>query len=216
MSGKAIPLGRAADAQAPLKVAVLVSGRGTNMEAIAKKAAEGELPVQIVRVIADRPTARAIERAQSMGLSVCVIDYAALGPGEYHRRLAGEVEASGAELIVLAGYMRILPEGWVRRFERRIVNIHPSLLPAFPGLGPHRQAIEHGVKVSGCTVHLVDSGVDSGPIIVQKAVPVLDDDTPESLAARILEVEHVAYSEAIKLWASGRLALLGRRVVFQR
>lgn len=212
---QAAPLGRAAGAEDPLRLAVLVSGRGTNMQAIAERCASGEIPARIVRVIADRPTAAAIGRAEALGLPVAVIDYAALGPEAYHRRLTEEVERSGAELIALAGYMRILPAEWVRRFQRRIVNIHPSLLPAFPGLGPHRQAIEHGVKVSGCTVHLVDDGVDTGPIIVQEAVPVLDDDTPETLAARILAVEHEAYAKALKLLASGALALVGRRVIVQ-
>lgn len=208
-------LGRPAGAEDPLKIAILVSGRGTNMQAIAERCAKREIPARVVRVIADRPSAAAIGKAQSLGLPVAVIDYAALGPEAYHRRLAEEVERSEAELIALAGYMRILPPEWVRRFEGRIVNIHPSLLPAFPGLSPHRQAIEHGVKVSGCTVHLVDDGVDTGPIIVQRAVPVYDDDTPETLAARVLEVEHEAYAAAIELFASGRLVLVGRRVIVQ-
>lgn len=210
-----IPLGRTASLEDPLKLAILVSGRGSNMQAIAERSLRGELPVQIVKVIADRPSAQAIERARAMNLKTCVIDYAALGKEEYHRRLADEVARSGAELIALAGYMRILPEAWVRRFEGRIINIHPSLLPAFPGLNPHRQALEHGVKLSGCTVHLVDCGVDTGPIIVQQAVPVYDDDTVETLSARILAVEHNAYAKALELLASGRLRLMGRRVIIQ-
>ena len=212
---RGIPLGRSASPMDPLKVAVLVSGRGSNMQAIAERAREGELPVRIVRVIADRPTAQAVERAKSLELETSVMDYTALGSREYHRRLADEVTASGAEIVALAGYMRILPEDWVRRFEWRIINIHPSLLPSFPGLSPHRQAIEHGVKLSGCTVHLVDSGVDTGPIILQQAVPVYDDDTPESLASRIITVEHEIYPKALALLASGRLRLVGRRVVHE-
>ena len=215
MTGPGIPLFRAASHADPLRVAVLVSGRGSNMEAIAKSAFRGDIPVQVVRVIADRPEAGAIRRAQDLGLEVEVIDRRALGRERYHAELAGAIEACRAELVALAGYMRILPVELVRRFERRIVNIHPSLLPSFPGLEPHRQALEHGVKVSGCTVHLVDEGVDTGPIILQKAVPVLDDDTPESLAARVLEVEHVAYPEALGLAASGKLVLAGRKVVRQ-
>lgn len=213
MSRDGLPLGRAASPDDPLRVAVLVSGRGSNMEAIARAAARGEIPVKVVKVVADRPEAGAIARARALGLDVSIVDYRALGRETYHRRLLEEVEASGAELVALAGYMRILPPEWVRRFERRIVNIHPSLLPSFPGLEPHRQAIEHGVKVSGCTVHLVDEGVDSGPIIVQRPVPVDDGDTPETLAAKVLEVEHRAYVEALSLLASGQLVLTGRRVV---
>ncbi len=208
-----LSLGRPASLEDPLKIAILVSGRGSNMQAIAERSLRGELPVRVVRVIADRFTAQAVARAEALGIDTRVLDYRALGPSEYHNLLAEEIERSGAEWIVLAGYMRILPEPFVRRFEWRIVNIHPSLLPAFPGLHPHRQAIEHGVKLSGCTVHLVDTGVDTGPIILQRAVPVLDDDTPESLAERILAVEHQAYPEALTLLASGRLRLVGRRVV---
>lgn len=209
----AIPLCRAASPGDPLRVAVLVSGRGSNMEAIAAAAARGAIPVRVVKVIADRPGAGAIAKAEALGLEVSVLDHAALGRELYHRRLAEEIEAVGAELIALAGYMRILPAEWVRRFHGRVVNIHPSLLPSFPGLHPHRQALEHGVKVSGCTVHLVDEGVDTGPIIVQKTVPVYDDDTPETLAARVLTVEHEAYPEALSLLASGQLVLAGRRVI---
>lgn len=209
----AIPLCRPASPGDPLRVAVLVSGRGSNMEAIAAAAARGAIPVRVVKVIADRPGAGAIAKAEARGLEVSVLDHAALGRELYHRRLAEEIEAVGAELIALAGYMRILPAEWVRRFHGRVVNIHPSLLPSFPGLHPHRQALEHGVKVSGCTVHLVDEGVDTGPIIVQKTVPVYDDDTPEALAARVLTVEHEAYPEALSLLASGQLVLAGRRVI---
>lgn len=213
MTADAIPLGRAASFEDPLRVAILVSGRGSNMEAIAQAAARAEAAIRVVKVIADRPGTRAIERARAWGLDTQVLDYRALGREVYHERLAEEIEACRAELIALAGYMRILPPEWVRRFAWRIVNIHPSLLPSFPGLDAHRQAIEHGVKVSGCTVHLVDEGVDSGPIIVQKPVLVHDDDTPETLAARVLPVEHEAYLEALSLLASGKLVLAGRKVV---
>lgn len=208
-----IPLGRPASLEDPLRIAILVSGRGSNMQAIAERSLKGELAVRVVRVIADRPTAQAIERARQMGISTRVLDFRSLGTSDYHRLLQKEVESSGAEWIVLAGYMRILPEAFVRHFEWRIVNIHPSLLPSFPGLQPHKQAIAHGVKLSGCTVHLVDTGVDTGPIIEQRAVPVLDDDTPESLAERILAVEHEAYPKALARLATGRLRLIGRRVV---
>lgn len=209
-----VPLGRAASAGDPLRVAVLVSGRGSNMEAIARAAERGEIPVRVVLVVSDRPEAAALGKARALGLRAEVVDFRAFPQKEaYHERLAALVETSGAECIALAGYMRILSPAFVERFRHRIVNIHPSLLPAFPGLRPHEQALVYGVKVSGCTVHLVDEGVDSGPILLQQAVPVRDDDTPESLAARILEEEHRLYPKALGLLASGRLFLSGRRVL---
>src|SRR5690606_36199210 len=137
-----LPLGRAASPDDPLRVAVLVSGRGSNMEAIARAAARGEIPVKVVKVVADRPEAGAIARARALGLDVSIVDYRALGREAYHRRLLEEVEASGAELVALAGYMRILPPEWVRRFERRIVNIHPSLLPSFPRSEEHTSELQ--------------------------------------------------------------------------
>ncbi len=183
------------------------------MEAIAKAAAQGEIPVRIVLVASDRPGAPALDRARALGLPTVALNFKAFADKEaYHRQLAAEVEGAGAEYIALAGYMRILSPSFVARFRHRIVNIHPSLLPAFPGLRPHEQALEYGVKVSGCTVHLVDEGVDSGPILLQRTVPVEDGDTPETLAARVLAEEHRLYPKALELLGSGRLVLEGRRV----
>ena len=212
MSGR--PLGRKADARDPLRVGILVSGRGSNMEAIIRAAQQGAIPVRPVLVLSDRPGAPALERAGRLGVPAVAIDYrAASSPDAYHAELDRKLREAGVEVVALAGYMRILSSWFVERFADRVLNIHPSLLPAFPGLRPHEQAIAHGVKRSGATVHLVDEGVDSGPIILQEAVEVRDDDTPETLAQRILAVEHVLYPQALALMASGRLRLVGRRVV---
>jgi len=208
-----IPLGRRAGAEDPLRVAVLVSGRGSNMEAIARAAARGDIPVRVVLVASDRPGAPALDKARALGIPAEALDFKAFADREaFDEVLAARVEAAGAEVIALAGYMRILSPSFVARFRHRIVNIHPALLPAFPGLRPHEQAIEYGVKLSGCTVHLVDDAVDSGPILLQQAVPVEDGDTPETLAARILAEEHRLYPKALGLLATGRLVLEGRRV----
>ena len=212
MSGR--PLGRKADARDPLRVGILVSGRGSNMEAITRAAQQGAIPVRPVLVLSDRPGAPALERAGRLGVPAVAIDYRAVSsPDAYHAELDRKLREAGVEVVALAGYMRILSSWFVERFADRVLNIHPSLLPAFPGLRPHEQAIAHGVKRSGATVHLVDEGVDSGPIILQEAVEVRDDDTPETLAQRILAVEHVLYPQALALMASGRLRLVGRRVV---
>ena len=209
-----IRLGRAATPESPLRIGILVSGRGSNMEAIIDAAARGEIPVSVEVVVSDRPGAPAIEKARSRGIEAVALSCPPPGPGrdEYHRRLIAALEERDVEAVALAGYMRILPPEVLDAYPYRILNIHPSLLPSFPGLHPHRQALDHGVKVSGCTVHLVDSGVDTGPIILQEAVPVLDGDDEDSLAARILEVEHRLYPKALGLFASGRLVLFGRRV----
>lgn len=212
-SAEAIALGRKATADNPLRVAVMVSGRGSNMSALVETCRRQSLPVDIVLVTSDRPRPAAFQRAEDLGLQTCSLDRQALGDDMFHQRLVEIFDQARVELIVLAGYMRLLPEAFVHHYLHRIVNIHPSLLPAFPGLKPHQRALEHGVKVSGCTVHLVDSGVDTGPIILQRMVEVRDDDTPESLADRILHEEHIAYPRALALLASGHLQLRGRRVV---
>lgn len=208
-------LGRAASAADPLKVGVLVSGRGSNMEAIIKSAASGAIPVAVQVVLSDREDAPALERAASWGIPAIGLPYPPDGQGceSFYERALGELRSRGVEVVALAGYMRILPPSFLEAYPNRILNIHPSLLPSFPGLRPHRQALEHGVKVSGCTVHLVDSVVDNGPILLQEAVPVLDTDDEESLANRILTVEHRLYPKALGLMASGRLSLCGRRIV---
>lgn len=216
MSGHLVdtPLGRRAVGDDPLRLGVLVSGRGSNMEAIIRSATLGRIPVSVRAVISDNPDAPALAKARSFGVEATGIPY----PSEsahrdaFYREVIRRLRERDVEFIALAGYMRILPSSVLQAFPHCVLNIHPSLLPSFPGLHPHRQALRHGVKVSGCTVHLVDEGVDSGPIIAQQAVQVLDHDTEESLAARILQVEHELYPRALAMLASGRLVLSGRRV----
>lgn len=195
-------------------LAVLVSGRGTNLQAIIDAWEAGTLPVEIVGVLSDNPGAKALERASAHGLRTAVLEAASYPD----RRAYGEavrdlLKSWGTEIVALAGFMRLLDPVVINAFPGRILNIHPSLLPAFPGLHAQRQALEYGVRVSGCTVHLVDEGMDTGPIVLQAAVPVLPDDTEETLAARILKEEHRLYPEAIRLLATGRLKVEGRRVV---
>ncbi len=209
-----IPLGRPATSIDPLRIGFMVSGRGSNMVAILKACKEGLIPARPAVVLADRPDAPALAKAGELGVNAVGLDYrTAASAAEYHADVRRHLEDAGVELIVLAGYMRILPADFVHEYTHRIVNIHPSLLPSFPGLRPHEQAIAHGVKVSGATVHLVDDGVDSGPIILQRPVAVHDNDTPEDLAERILAVEHQIYPEAIALMAGGFLYLADRRVI---
>ncbi len=214
-SEEVIRLGRKADASDPLKVGVLVSGRGSNMEAIIDSAKLGEIPVSVEIVLSDREDAPALEKAARRGIPARGFRCPPPGPERdaFYDRVLEALRSHGVEMIALAGYMRILPAAVLEAYPHRILNIHPSLLPSFPGLHPHRQALEHGVKVSGCTVHLVDGGVDTGPIILQESVPVLETDDEESLAARILAVEHRLYPKALGRLASGRLALSGRRVI---
>lgn len=195
------------------KLGILLSGRGSNFEAIADSVAAGRIRAQIAVVISNREEAPGIESARRRGLEARVI----LSKGKTRERHDAEVAAALQEaqvdLICLAGYMRLLSPWFVRQFPNRILNIHPSLLPAFPGLEGQKQALEYGVKVSGCTVHFVDEQLDHGAIILQKAVPVLDDDDEHTLAARILQQEHIAYSEAINVVLGGSYELAGRRMV---
>lgn len=195
------------------RLGILLSGRGSNFVAIADSIAAGRLDAEIAVVISNRADAPGITAARQRGLKVSMLPSRGIEREEYDARLAAELDQAGVDLICLAGYMRLLSAWFIRRYPLRILNIHPSLLPAFPGLDVQQQAIDHGVKVSGCTVHFVDEGLDSGPIVKQAAVPVLDDDTAESLAARILKEEHRIYSEAIALVLSGRYRIEGRRVV---
>jgi phosphoribosylglycinamide formyltransferase-1 len=193
--------------------AVMASGRGSNFQALIDAMKEGTLPACCLRLITDNPSAYAIERAEKAGIPVTVLDYASYPDrSAYEQALLREMRATGADLFVLAGYMRILGREIVEAFPRRILNIHPALLPSFPGLHAQRQALEHGVRVSGCSVHLVDSGTDTGPIILQRCVRVEQDDTEESLADRILEEEHRILPEAVRLFMEGRLNVQGRRV----
>lgn len=197
------------------RLGILLSGRGSNFLAIQRAVAAGELPAEIALVVSNRPEAPGLTRAGELGLPVAAIPHAGEPDRASHeRKVIAALAGAGVEWICLAGYMRLLSAEFVRRWPRRILNVHPSLLPAFPGLDAQRQALEHGVRVSGCTVHLVDEGLDSGPIVVQRAVPVLDGDTEETLAARILEQEHLAYPEALRRLLTERWELDGRRLVF--
>ena len=189
------------------RLGILLSGRGSNFEAIADNVQRGRLAAEIAVVISNRPEAPGIEVARSRGLSAVVLPSQGVARAEY------ELQRHGVDLICLAGFMRLLSAEFCRAFPLRVLNIHPSLLPAFPGLNAQRQALEHGAKISGCTVHFVDEQLDAGPIISQAAVPVLDDDTEETLAARILIEEHRIYSEAIALVLSERWRIEGRRVI---
>lgn len=198
-----------------LSLAVLGSGKGSNFQSIFEAIEEGRLAARIVCVISDVPEAFILNRARRAGLPAEFVD---CGPwrtkveGEAEQRLLERLRAHGADTIALAGFMRMLKRGLISAYPGRIVNIHPSLLPAFPGLRAWQQALEYGVRVTGCTVHFVDEGMDTGPIILQRTVPVLDDDTPDTLHARIQEQEHIAYPEALDLLAHGRLRIEGRRV----
>lgn len=195
------------------RLGILLSGRGSNFVAIADSIAAGRLDAEIAVVISNRADAPGITAARERGLKVALLPSRGIEREKYDALLAAELDQAGVDLICLAGYMRLLSASFIQRYPLRILNIHPSLLPAFPGLDVQQKAIDHGVKVSGCTVHFVDEGLDSGPIVKQAAVPVLDDDTAESLAARILKEEHRIYSEAIALVLSGKYRIEGRRVL---
>ena len=195
------------------RLGILLSGRGSNFEAIADQVAAGRIPAEIAVVISNRPEARGLDVACRRGLKAVCIPSRGLDREAYDRLLIQELEADRVDLVCLAGFMRLLSASFVRAFPQRVLNIHPSLLPAFSGLDAQKQALEHGVKISGCTVHLVDEFLDAGPIILQAAVPVLDQDTVESLSARILAEEHRIYAEAIQIMLSGNFRIEGRRVV---
>ncbi|HWY58498.1 MAG TPA: phosphoribosylglycinamide formyltransferase [Terriglobales bacterium] len=193
---------------------ILLSGRGSNFEAIAKNVATGRIPgARIAVVISNRADARGIETARALGLTSLVIPSRDKDRAEHDREVVAALQKNKVDLVCLAGYMRLLSPWFVQQFPRRILNIHPSLLPAFPGLEAQEQAFAYGVKVSGCTVHFVDEELDHGPIILQKAIPVLDTDDEHTLSARILEQEHVAYSEAIKIVLDGEFEIKGRRLL---
>lgn len=199
----------------PLRIAVLASGRGSNLQAILDAIGEDRLNGRVVVVISDNPQAKALERAR-----IAKIPARLLAPSgyenkaDYERALARCCQEYKAQVVALAGFMRILGSTFLGYFPQRVVNIHPSLLPAFPGLHAHEQAIKHGVRYSGCTVHFVDEGVDSGPIILQAVVPVLSEDDEETLSERILVQEHRIYPRALQLIGEGRLLVEGRRVYF--
>jgi phosphoribosylglycinamide formyltransferase-1 len=193
---------------------ILLSGRGSNFEAIAKNIATGRIAgARIAVVISNKHDAGGIETARRLGLAILVIPSKGKDRAEHDREVVAALQQHKVDLVCLAGYMRLLSSWFVQQFPRRILNIHPSLLPAFPGLEAQEQAFAYGVKVSGCTVHFVDEELDHGAIILQKAVPVLDTDDERSLAARILEQEHIAYSEAINLVLAGKFEVVGRKLV---
>ena len=195
------------------KLAVLVSGRGSNLQAIIDSIDREELDAHLSIVISNTKDAMALKRAEKHGIKTIFIDPSTyLNSKEYDKALVLKLKEFSIDLICLAGYMRILGEEIIQTFEKKIINIHPSLLPAFPGLNAQKQAINHGVKFSGCTVHFVDSGVDSGPIILQTVVPVYDNDDEKSLSKRILEQEHYLYPKAIKMIKENKIRLNGRTV----
>jgi phosphoribosylglycinamide formyltransferase 1 len=196
---------------------ILLSGRGSNFVAIADSIDAGRIPeAQIGVVISNKADAPGIETARERGLNAVVIPSKGRAREEHDREVVAALKQNGVHLVCLAGYMRLLSPWFVQQFPRRILNIHPSLLPAFPGLEAQEQAFAYGVKVSGCTVHFVDEELDHGAIIVQKAVPVLDGDDEHTLAVRILEQEHIAYTEAINIVLGGRFTVLGRRLVMKK
>jgi phosphoribosylglycinamide formyltransferase-1 len=199
----------------PARLGILLSGRGSNFLALHQAIERGELPAEIALVVSNVDTAPGLMKARELGLPAVAVPHRGEPDRATHEaKMVAGLREAGADWICLAGYMRLLSPAFVAAWPRRILNIHPSLLPAFPGIDVQRQALEHGVKVSGCTVHLVDEGLDSGPIVVQRTVPVLDGDTAESLAARILEQEHQAYPEALRRLLTEPWELRGRRLAF--
>jgi phosphoribosylglycinamide formyltransferase-1 len=193
-----------------------VSGRGTNLQAIIEAIKEGKVEGRISIVISDNPDAYALKRAKQHNIDTQYINFREFKDREdYDEEIIKTLKKKKVNLVVLAGYMRILSFYFIKMYKNRIMNIHPALLPSFPGLHAQRQAVEYGVKISGCTVHFVDEGVDSGPIILQKAVEVSDDDTEESLAEKILKEEHQIFSQAIQLFSRGRLIIKGRKVFIE-
>jgi phosphoribosylglycinamide formyltransferase-1 len=195
-----------------LRLGILISGRGSNFEAIANSIARYKLDAEIAIVISNRASAPGLDIARERGIPIRVIPSQGLEREAYDRVVVDELRTHDVELVCLAGFMRLLSAHFVRSFPNRVINIHPSLLPAFPGLDAQRQALDHGVKITGCTVHFVDEFLDSGPILIQAAVPVLDGDTVETLSARILVQEHFVYSKAIQLIVDDVVVIEGRRV----
>ena len=196
-----------------INIGVLVSGSGTNLQAIIEAIEEGKIAGEIKVVMSDNPDAYALKRAQQYHIDTRYVDFKEFKNREdYDKEIIKTLEEKKIELVVLAGYMRILSPYFIRTYKNKIINIHPALLPSFPGLHAQRQTLEYGAKVSGCTVHFVDEGVDSGPIILQKVVEVSDDDTEESLAEKILKEEHQIYPRAIQLFSESRLMIKGRKV----
>jgi phosphoribosylglycinamide formyltransferase-1 len=196
------------------RIGVLLSGRGSNFEALAESVAAGRIPnAEIALVVSNREGAAGIEKAKARGIETRVIPSKGLQREEHDRQVVAALQEKAVELVCLAGYMRLLSPLFVRAFPGKILNVHPSLLPAFPGLEAQRQALEHGVKVTGCTVHFVDENLDAGPIVLQATMTIRDDDTAETLSERILREEHRIYSEAVKIVLGGNYRIDGRRVI---
>ena len=197
-------------------IGILLSGRGSNFEAIARNVACGQIAAKIALVVSNREQAPGLETARNMGLNTLCIPSKGKGREAYDQEVVAALKRAEVDLVCLAGFMRVLSPVFIKAFPGRILNIHPALLPAFPGLDAQKQALDYGVKFTGCTVHIVDEGMDTGPIVLQAVVPVLDDDTVESLSARILKEEHRIYSEAICLILEDRVRVEGRRAVLAR
>jgi phosphoribosylglycinamide formyltransferase 1 len=196
-----------------LKLGVLISGSGSNLQSIIDNIEKGTLKAAIKIVISNNPDAFGIKRAEKNGIPFVVLKNGDFkSKEEFDSQLIKILKENNVDLVVLAGFMRIISSAFLKAFPQRVMNIHPALLPSFPGLHGQKQAFDYGVKFSGCTVHFVDEGVDTGPIIIQSAVPVLDDDTEETLAARILKEEHKIYPQAIQLFADGKIEIQGRKV----
>ncbi len=192
-----------------IKTVVLLSGRGSNFKALL----EADLPVRFTAAISNKPGAAGLEHARARGIAALALDHRRFASREaFDEALIAEIDKAGADLVVLAGYMRILGRAFVERYAGRLINIHPSLLPMFPGLHTHESALKEGIRIHGCTVHFVTAKLDHGPIIIQAAVPVLPDDTPDTLAARVLVQEHVIYPRAVRWFAEGKLAISEGRV----
>jgi phosphoribosylglycinamide formyltransferase-1 len=198
-----------------LRLAVLLSGRGSNFNAIARAIDDGALNAEIVCVISNRPGVPGVVRARELGLNVHELDHKAY-PGrlEHEAAVQAVLKEAKPDFVILAGYMRLLSAGFIDAWRNRVINIHPSLLPSFPGIDAQKQAVDYGVKISGCTVHFVDEHLDAGPIIVQRTVDVRDDDTADTLSAKILEQEHAAYVDALRLLSTRTWRIDGRRVLF--
>ena len=198
-----------------MKLGILISGRGSNMTAIVEAVQNGQIPdSEVAVVISDKRSAQGLEKAQARGVETVVITRNGRTREEHDAEIISELKKRGVELVCLAGYMRLLSPEFIRAFPDKIINIHPSLLPSFPGLDAQKQAIEYGVKLSGCTVHFVDEHLDHGAIILQRAVEVADTDTADALSAKILEHEHALYIEALKVIIEGNYRIVGRRVLF--
>lgn len=199
-----------------VRIAILISGRGSNMVSIAEAVKRGDIPAEIALVFSNVTDAAGIEKAKNMGLETVAFAHKGFkSREEFDRAVAAELDKRNAELICLAGYMRLLSTWFVNKYKNKIMNVHPALLPAFPGTDAQRQAVEWGAKISGATVHFVDDKLDNGPIIIQEAVPVMEHDNEETLSRRILEVEHKIYPKAVELFCRGLLKVDGRKVIIR-